>query len=131
MKITRSIREKKMRGEEVVIPYIVGGDGGFEKTRKLLDLIERENPAAIEIGIPFSDSSSDGETIQSASKRALDSGTNINNIIEFLQNYSSSKNIPKIIMTYLNPVVKYGIDKFFREISKANVSGVIIPVCGV
>lgn len=127
MKISTSIREKKMRGEEVVIPYIVGGDGGFEKTRMLLDLIERQNPAAIEIGIPFSDSSSDGETIQSASKRAIDSGVNINNIIEFLQNYDGSSHIPKIIMTYLNPVIKFGIDKFFSEISRANVKGVIIP----
>ncbi|MGB3367119.1 MAG: tryptophan synthase subunit alpha [Acidaminobacteraceae bacterium] len=127
MKISTRIRRKKMLGEQVAIPYIVCGDGGFEKTRKLLDLIECQNPAAIEIGIPFSDSSSDGETIQSASKRAIDSGTNINNIIEFLQGYNVSSKIPKIIMTYLNPVIKFGVDNFFREISLANVSGLIIP----
>lgn len=127
MKISTSIKEKKENGHDIVIPYILAGDGGFEKTRELLQLLESHNPPAIEIGIPFSDSSSDGETIQSASKRAIDSGANINNIIDFLQNYEGANQIPKIIMTYLNPIIKFGLDKFFYEISKANVKGVIIP----
>lgn len=127
MRISRRIREKKTLRENVVIPYIVAGDGGFEKTRFLLDLLESKNPAAIEIGIPFSDSSSDGETIEHASRRAINNGTNINSIIEFLQEYKMSSEIPKIIMTYLNPIIKFGIENFFKEISKANVCGVIIP----
>ena len=127
MTISSNIREKKSRGEDVLIPYIVAGDGGFKKTKDLLDLIEAQGPPAIEIGIPFSDSSSDGETIQRAAKRAIDSGVNIKNIIEFLQGYNPKSRVPKIIMTYFNPILKFGIDKFFKEISTANVKGLIIP----
>ena len=105
MKISSRINEKKENNCDVIIPYILIGDGGFEKSEKLLRLLEEQNPAAIEIGIPFSDPSSDGDTIQNAAKRSISLGTNINNTIEFLQNYNGCAEIPKIIMTYLNPVL--------------------------
>lgn len=127
MSIKDRIIQKKLDGCNVVIPYILAGDGGFEKTAYLLKLIEEKNPVAIEIGIPFSDPSSDGDTIQNAAKRSIETGTNINNTIDFLQKYDGDNSVPKIIMTYINPVLKFGVPKFFSELNKANVSAVIIP----
>lgn len=125
--IRNRIVEIKRNNKNVLIPYIMAGDGGFQTTEKLLRLLEGSDVAAIEIGIPFSDPSSDGEVIQEAGKRALASGTNIYNVIEFLKGYSGDNKVPKIIMTYFNPVLKYGIDKFFEDLNNANVRGIIIP----
>lgn len=125
--IKNRIIDMKSNNKNVLIPYIMAGDGGFEETRKLLDLVENSNAAAVEIGIPFSDPSSDGEVIQEAGKRALEGGTNIYNVIEFLKSYKSNNKVPKIVMTYFNPVLKYGISKFFKDLKDANVKGIIIP----
>lgn len=125
--IKNRILDMKSNGRNVLIPYIMAGDGGFEQTKKLLDMVDNSNAAAVEIGIPFSDPSSDGEVIQEAGKRALALGTNINNVIEFLKGYQGNNKVPRIVMTYFNPVLKYGIEKFFNDLKEANVKGIIIP----
>jgi len=114
-------------GKKLFIPYVMCGDGGFEKTGDLIRVLESAGASIIEIGIPFSDPIADGPTIQAAGQRALDDGVTLKKILSFLKTLPPRHDVPRIIMTYLNPIVQYGLDAFFKELNDAYVSGVIIP----
>lgn len=113
--------------EKLFIPYLMCGDGGFDKTLHLMRLLEASGASVIEIGIPFSDPIADGATIQAAGQRALDNGTTLKKIIEFLKMNQPTHNVPRIMMSYLNPLLQYGLEKFFAELESASISGLIIP----
>lgn len=113
--------------KKLFIPYVMCGDGGFDKTEKVIRLLEQSGASIIEIGIPFSDPIADGPSIQAAGQRALDDGVNLRQILDFLIGLPPENDVPRIIMTYLNPIVQYGLEAFFEQLKKAHVSGLIIP----
>ncbi|MBQ0138351.1 MAG: tryptophan synthase subunit alpha [Kurthia sp.] len=114
-------------GEKAFIPYIMAGDGGFEKTREAILYLQDQGATAIEIGIPFSDPVADGPVIEAAGIRALKEGANLQNILALLQLLKPDVSIPLIIMTYLNPIIRYGIANFVKDAEAANIKGLIIP----
>ena len=79
----------------------------------------------VEIGIPYSDPIADGEIIQQSNAVALKNGITIDLIFEQLE--KCHKDIPKIVMTYFNPVFKYGLEHFCEQCQKVGVDGLIIP----
>ncbi len=79
----------------------------------------------VEIGIPYSDPIADGETIQESNKVALNNGITIDLIFEQLK--QCNEGIPKIVMTYFNPVFKYGFERFCQQCENVGIDGVIIP----
>ena len=81
----------------------------------------------IEIGIPFSDPVAEGPVIQEASQKALEAGTNLDKIFELVKKVRQKVSIPLVFMTYVNPVFKYGYDKFFKQCSLLGIDGIIIP----
>lgn len=124
--IEKRISEVLEAGDKLFIPYVMCGDGGFAKTENLIKLLEDSGASVIEIGIPFSDPIADGPSIQAAGQRALDDGVSLKSVMAFLKHLTPNDKVPKIIMTYLNPIVQYGFENFFSELKLANVSGVII-----
>ncbi|WP_353684150.1 tryptophan synthase subunit alpha [Thermodesulfovibrio sp. 3907-1M] len=117
----------KKQGKKAFIPYIMAGDPSLDETAKRLKLLHEAGADLIELGVPFTDPLADGPTIQRAAERALNSGTTLRKIISFLHDFKGSIDTPIILMTYLNPVFCYGIEKFFHDASEANVAGVIFP----
>ncbi|BCB04345.1 tryptophan synthase subunit alpha [Bacillus sp. KH172YL63] len=115
------------QGNKLFIPYVMAGDGGMDALLPTLKMLEDSGATAIEVGIPFSDPVADGPTIQEAGKRALKSGTTLQKVFETLKEIRSEIGIPLVFMTYMNPVYKFGIKRFFEQCSKAGVDGVIIP----
>lgn len=115
------------RGEKLFIPYVMCGDGGLAKTEKLLTILEETNASIIELGIPFSDPIADGSVIQAAGQRALNDGITLKDILTFLKERKPKKKVPTIIMSYLNPIIQYGMTNFFEAMKEAEISGVIIP----
>ena len=69
----------------------------------------------------------DGPTIQTASERALKNSTNINSIIRLVKKIRKKSEIPLALMSYYNPIYRYGAEKFIKESKAAGVDGVIIP----
>ncbi len=122
-RIADVLKQKK----KLFIPYVMCGDGGYEKTGEVIRMLEASGASIIEIGIPFSDPIADGPSIQAAGQRALDQGTNLKGILGFLKTLEPQNDVPRIIMTYLNPIVQYGFEAFFSELKSAHVSGLIIP----
>lgn len=126
-RLDEALAKSRQEGKKAFIPYIMAGDGGLDKLKQHLLFFEEAGADAIELGIPFSDPAADGPVIQEAGKRALESGVSLRGIFETLFEIRGEINIPIILMTYLNPVFVYGVDRFAEDCVKAGVDGCIIP----
>ncbi|MCS7203035.1 MAG: tryptophan synthase subunit alpha [Thermodesulfovibrio sp.] len=124
-RVRETLEILKRKNKKAFIPYIMAGDPNLEETEKRLKLLEEEKADLVELGVPFTDPLADGPTIQAAAYRALKSGTTLKKILDFLKALNIS--VPIVLMTYLNPVFCYGIERFFKDAKNASVSGVIFP----
>lgn len=115
------------RGEKAFIAYIMSGDPDVEKTRAYVEALIKGGADIIELGMPFSDPIADGPVIQKAAQRALQSGTNIKMILALVDTVRKTSDVPIVLMGYVNPVIKYGIEKFFKDAASGGVDGVILP----
>lgn len=125
--LQKSIEAVTASGDKAFIPYIMAGDGGLEKTRETILFLQQQGATAIELGIPFSDPVADGPVIEEAGIRALAEGTNLRKIVALLQLIKSEVTIPILLMTYLNPIIRYGVENFVKDVEEANIKGLIVP----
>ncbi|MGM0588920.1 MAG: tryptophan synthase subunit alpha [Bacteroidota bacterium] len=103
---------------------------GYPDPAETVDLIlgmEEAGADMIELGMPFSDPLADGPTIQYSSQVAIEKGIDIDQIFKIVAKVREQSNIPIILMGYLNPVLRYGIDGFFHKAADAGVDGLILP----
>ena len=114
-------------GKKAFIPYVMGGDGGLEKLKEQIRFLDEAGASIVEIGIPFSDPVADGKVIQRAGKRALDNGTTLAGIFEALAEVRQEVQIPFVLMTYLNPILAFGKERFIGSCLEAGVDGIIVP----
>ncbi|MEJ2684702.1 MAG: tryptophan synthase subunit alpha [Candidatus Sulfobium sp.] len=120
----KRIREKKGKA---FIPYIMAGDPDLNRTVQLVKMLEDCGADIIELGVPFSDPLADGPTIQKAAQRALREGVTLGGVIDLVADLRKVTQIPIILMTYYNPVFRYGEERFVRDASAAGVDGMIVP----
>ena len=119
----------RLRGERALIPYFVAGDPSLEVTARLIEEADARGADVIEVGLPFSDPLADGPTIQRAAVRALERGTSLYRLLPVLAEVSGRIRAPLVLMTYLNPLYRYGLDKVTQDLAKAGVAGLIVPDC--
>lgn len=124
MKLETAIRQRE---GAAFVPYIMAGDGGIERLIPTIVELERMGATAIELGIPFSDPVADGPIIEAAGMRALEAGVTLEMILNHLIEGNNQFNVPIVLMTYLNPVFRFGVQPFFDRANECGVSGVIIP----
>ncbi len=120
------IREA-FNGKKVFIPFLTAGDPDIENTCELILEMEKNGAGIIEIGIPFSDPIAEGPVIQSANVRALKKGCTTDKVFEMVEKVREKSSIPLVFLTYLNPVFKYGYDKFLNRCKETGIDGIIIP----
>ena len=106
------------------VSFITAGDPSLERTKEFIGALA-ERSDIIEVGLPFSNPLADGEVIGAANKRALKNGTTTDKVFDMLKTVDVSSKL--VILTYLNPVFVYGIDKFFARCKECNIWGIIIP----
>ena len=126
-RIDRKFRELKKRRGKAFIAYITAGDPGLDATKKIVSALEDAGVDIIELGIPFSDPLADGPVIQAASYRALQRKVTLKKIFALVHDLRKATDIPIAFMTYYNPVLKYGVEKFVKSCKYSGVDGVIIP----
>ena len=107
--------------------YFCAGCPQLECTGEVIKTMERRGIDFIEVGIPFSDPMADGPVIQDASTTSLRNGMSLKKLFSQLSAIKDEVNIPLILMGYLNPIMNYGIEPFFKSCVETGVSGVIIP----
>jgi tryptophan synthase alpha chain len=126
-RIDEKFAELKEKGGKALIAYFTAGFPSVEKTVEIVKKAERAGVDVIELGIPFSDPIADGPIIQYASFKSLEGGMNIEKVFSICKTLQKSVKIPYLLMTYYNPVYKYGFLKFASRCARTGISGVIIP----
>lgn len=127
LKIQEAFAAAKKDGRRAFIPYVTGGFPDRAACLELILALDQAGADIIEIGVPFSDPLADGPTIQHSSKLALDSGVTPESVLEMTAQVSGQVNAPLVIMTYYNPVLKLGHERFAAMVREAGAAGVIVP----
>jgi len=117
MRLDEAIRQRSEG--TAFVPYIMAGDGGLDHLIPTIERLEAMGATAIELGIPFSDPVADGPIIEAAGMRA--------DVLDRLIEGTGRFSVPIVLMTYLNPVFRFGVECFFERAAASGVSGVIIP----
>ena len=116
------------RGDRKLLSlYFCAGCPTLEGTADVILAMQRHGIDMIEVGIPFSDPLADGPVIQSAGTVALKNGTTLKKIFAQLKAIKDQVTIPLVMMGYLNVIMHYGLDNFFRDCVACGASGCIIP----
>lgn len=110
-----------------LIPFITAGDPDLETTAEALRVLDRNGADMIELGVPYSDPLADGPVIQAAATRALQKGTNLEQVLEMVASVSPNLQAPIILFTYYNLILNRGIERFLRQAAFAGVRGLVVP----
>jgi tryptophan synthase alpha chain len=126
-RISQTFEYLQKTHERALIPYVTAGDPDLEMTKRLVREMVRRGADIIEIGVPFSDPLADGPIIQRASQRALQGGTTLRKILQTVSELRHADDVPLVLMTYYNPVFRYGEEAFVADALDAGVDGIIVP----
>jgi tryptophan synthase alpha chain len=107
--------------------FVTAGFPEIEDTKDILLALDEAGVDFIELGMPFSDPIADGPVIQKASDMAIHNGVNMGTIFKIIEDVRKTSQIPIILMGYLNPINKMGLEMFIRQASDCSVDGLIIP----
>lgn len=113
-------------GGKALVTYLTAGDPNLEISESLLIAAGEAGADVLEVGIPFSDPLADGPSIQAASHRALEAGVRLPEVFELVRRVRARIETPIVLMTYYNPVQKFGLVKFAKEAAGAGADGVIM-----
>jgi tryptophan synthase alpha chain len=117
----------RARGETAMGLFLTNGFPHPEATLPILHAIDRGGADFIELGMPFSDPLAEGLPIQRSSMRALGHGVTMADAFETAAGFRVESDTPLLLMGYINPVLKYGVDAFCHDAQEAGVDGLILP----
>ncbi|MCX6133587.1 MAG: tryptophan synthase subunit alpha [Ignavibacteriales bacterium] len=126
-RIQKKFASLKAAGQKALVPYITPEFPFKGMTLGLLRALEEAEADLIEVGIPFSDPLADGETIQHSSEIALKNGATAERILEAVREFRADSELPILLMGYINPIIRFGVEKFLARCKSAGVDGLIIP----
>lgn len=109
-----------------LVVYVTCGDPNLAATREIVLSAIRAGADVIELGVPFSDPVADGPVIQRASERALRNGTRLEDVLNLAAQVRKEADAGLVIFTYLNPVLRFGLEHFCDAMVKAGVDGALI-----
>ena len=121
----------KRNARKGLIAYLTVGDPSPEHTPALVEALERGGADLIELGVPFSDPIADGPVIQRAGQRALAAGTTLRKVLDVAAKIRRRSEIPLLLFTYLNPVVRYGLDALARDAVSCGIDGCLLTDASV
>ena len=130
-RITELFARLKRQGRKGLIAYVTAGDPSPDRTPSLVEALERGGADLIELGVPFSDPIADGPVIQRAGYRALAAGTTVRKVLEIAAEIRTRSEIPLLLFTYLNPVMRYGFEKLAGDAKGAGIDGCLLTDASV
>ena len=113
------------------IAYVTAGDPSPAQTPEIVAALERRGVDLIELGVPFSDPIADGPVIQRAAARALQAGTTVPKVLDMARAIRKKSEIPLLLFTYLNPVMRYGLEKLAADAAKCGIDGCLLTDASV
>jgi len=113
-------------GRAALVPYFTAGHPAADSTVAVLSALADAGADVIELGIPFSDPLADGPTIQKSSFASLRNGTTVDRVLSDLTDFRAGSDTPVVLFTYLNPVLRHGVDRFLDEAFRAGAHGLLL-----
>lgn len=126
-RIEQKFQALKAKSQCAFVGYICAGDPNYETSLKILKELPKSGCDIIELGVPFLDPAGDGPIIENASKRAIANGASLVKTLEMAAEFrKDDAKTPLILMSYYNPILKYGLDKIFADAEKSGIDGILI-----
>lgn len=126
-RIAKKIQEVHKGNRKVFTVFLTAGYPSLDSTLPLVQMCSDEGVDILELGMPFSDPLADGPVIQASSQRALHNGVTLPWIFEQVHTIRKFSTLPLILMGYLNPILRYGVERFFQDASDVGIDGLILP----
>jgi tryptophan synthase alpha chain len=121
----------KRDGRKGLIAYITAGDPDPDRTPALVEALVRGGADLIELGVPFSDPIADGPVIQRAGERALAAGANLGTVLRIAAEIRERSDVPLLLFTYLNPVIRYGLERLAQDAARSGIDGCLLTDASV
>jgi len=126
-RIPSIFRENSKKNKKTFISYLVCGDPSKNDTLTAMKIMANSGVDVIELGIPFTDPIADGPVIQKSIDRALKNNVSLKDVISVVEKFrKTNKKTAVVLMGYMNPVHKMGVEKFTKSIDKNDIDGVLI-----
>ncbi len=116
----------RFRHQPGLVAYLTCGDPSIAASREIILSAVRAGADVIELGVPFSDPVADGPVIQRASERALKKGTSLQDVLALAADVRNQTDAGLIIFSYMNPVLRFGLERFCVAAARAGVDGALI-----
>ncbi|NOY92993.1 MAG: tryptophan synthase subunit alpha [Deltaproteobacteria bacterium] len=114
------------RERAALVIYLCAGDPTLELTADLVLAATEAGADVVELGVPFSDPTADGPTIQRASQRALAAGATLAGVLEVVRRVRKKSQVPIVLFGYVNPILSYGEEQLARDAKEAGVDGLLV-----
>jgi tryptophan synthase alpha chain len=124
-RLNDAFRDAKREKRAAFVPYVTAGDPSLKRSVEIVRALARAGADVIELGVPFSDPIADGPTNQRAAERALAAGTTLSGVLAAVEVVRQDLEVPVVLFTYANPVLRYGIRNFAEDAADAGVDGVL------
>jgi len=121
-----AFRRARAEGRAALVGYLPAGFPSYDGAVAALRAMADAGVDLIEVGLPYSDPVLDGPVIQAATQHALSGGTRTRDVLRTVEAVAGT-GTPAVVMTYWNPVLRYGVDAFARDLAAAGGSGLITP----
>ena len=125
-RIGRAFEAARRGGRGALVPYLTSGFPNANESDRLALALCDEGIDLLELGVPFSDPLADGPVIQRATSRALAAGTTLAQVLRQASQVRARHETPILLMSYLNPIVRFGAERFAGEARQAGVDGLIL-----
>ncbi|KAA9395009.1 tryptophan synthase subunit alpha [Kocuria coralli] len=126
-RLSARIAQCRAEGRPALVGYLPAGYPTLEESIDAAVALGNNGADVIEIGIPYSDPVMDGSVIQHATTTALANGFRVAQVFEVIEAIATRTDAVPIVMTYWNPVMQRGVDRFARELAQAGGAGIITP----
>jgi tryptophan synthase alpha chain len=126
LELDRVFAAARQEGRAAFIPYVTAGHPSPAETPAILRMLADEGADVIELGVPFSDPLADGPTIQRSSYQAIEQGVDLARTLAMLADFRRERSTAVVLFTYLNPVLRYGLDRFLADAHAAGAQGVLL-----
>jgi tryptophan synthase alpha chain len=124
--INAAFRRLRASGEKGLVVYLTAGDPTPAASLRYLRAAADAGADIIEVGVPFSDPTADGPTIEAASQRALSSGMNVAGSLELVRRFRGTHATPIVLFGYYNPFYRYGWPSLCKDAREAGVDGFLV-----
>lgn len=125
-RITTTLEVLKGQGKKALIGYLTVGDPDLAASERNIRTAIENGVDIMELGVPFSDPTADGPTIQEAGQRALRAGTTLKKVMDLARHLRSGHDTPMVLFSYANPLCHYGYERLCADAAACGIDGLLV-----